>query len=457
MEDTIAAISTAPAPSGIGIVRISGPGAVEAADRVFRPFSGRPLSAAENRKMIYGELFDRAGAVIDRALAVVSRGPSSYTGEDCVELQCHGSPVVLSEGLAALFTHGVRLARAGEFTRRAFLNGRLDLVQAEAVADLIEAETPEAARNAAGQLGGAVSRKTESAYDALLDVAARLQAAVDYPEEEVPPMEQPELAAALEGVARTLWRLLRSAEQGQFLRRGVRTVLLGRPNTGKSSLLNALAGYDRAIVSSIPGTTRDTVEETVRLGGVLLRLTDTAGLRETDDPLESMGVARSRAAAETAELCILVLDGSEPLTGADREAMDRAAETGRRIAVINKSDLPQKLDASEVEERFSAVCRVSALREEGLETLADRVRELFGAGEAEFGAGEILTNSRQTEAVNRALEALESAENALRNGLTADLVLLDVEESMAALGELTGRTIREDIAARIFDRFCVGK
>ena len=278
--DTIAAIATSALPSAIGILRLSGPSAIAAASAVFKPASGQPLELCENRMLVYGTLHDREGVPIDQALATISRGPGSYTGEDTAEIQCHGSPTVLGMGLEALFAQGVRQAGPGEFTKRAFLNGRLDLIQAEAVADLIDAETPSAARQAAGQLAGALGRRVEHIYSDLTDLLAHFHAVLDYPDEDIDPFETNVIRAALSQAADELRLLLSTYDRGRFIARGVPCAIVGAPNAGKSSLLNALLGYERAIVTDIPGTTRDTIEEKAMMGGVLLRLIDTAGLRE---------------------------------------------------------------------------------------------------------------------------------------------------------------------------------
>ena len=293
MTDTIAAIATPMAPCAIGILRLSGPGAVAAADRVFSPFRGAPMSERPDRTLVYGTLHDREGAVIDHCLCAVSRAPHSYTGEDTAELQCHGSPAALALGLEALFAAGARQAGPGEFTRRAFLNGKLDLTRAEAVADLIHAESPAAARQAAGQLGGALERAADGVYDRLADLCAHFHAVLDYPDEDIAPFEAEELAGALKEAAGELDALAATYERGRLLNEGVPCAIVGRPNAGKSTLFNALLGYDRAIVTDIPGTTRDTVEERANFGGVLLRLIDTAGLREAGDEAERLGVERS--------------------------------------------------------------------------------------------------------------------------------------------------------------------
>ena len=450
MSDLIAAISTPLSPSAIGILRLSGPGAAAAADRVFRARSGRPLAEAPSRTLVYGSLLDREGRVVDQVLATVSRAPHSYTGEDTAELQCHGSPMVLSLGLEALCAAGARLAQPGEFTKRAFLNGRLDLPQAEAVADLLEAETPEGVRAAAGQLSGALSRRVEGVYHGLVDLLAHFHAVLDYPDEDIGPLEAEQIGGVL------------SAAAGELR---VPCAIVGLPNAGKSSLLNALVGYQRAIVTDIPGTTRDTVEERCMLGGVLLRLIDTAGLRETDDPVERLGVARSRAALEGAELALVLMDGSAPAEDLDRltaelQLWEEAARTcPRTILVLTKADLPRGADRGFSVlggEKAPPVVRLSARTGEGLAELSDAVRALFPQG-APGEEGAVLTNARQAEAAERALRGLERAGEGLDAGVTPDAVLTDVEGAVEALGELSGRNIREDVVARIFARFCVGK
>lgn len=455
MSDLIAAISTAPVPAAIGILRLSGPGAVEAVDRVFRAARGGPMAAAPDRKLVYGTLLDGQGSPIDQVLATVSRGPNSYTGEDTAELQCHGSPMVLTLGLEALCAAGARPAGPGEFTRRAFLNGRLDLPQAEAVGDLLEARTDAAVRTAAGQLGGALSRRVEAVYNGLVDLMAHFHAVLDYPDEDIDPFRASELAAALAAATDGLSALLETYDRGKYLVQGVPCAIVGAPNAGKSSLLNALLGYERAIVTPIPGTTRDTVEETVRLGGVLLRLIDTAGLRKTEDPVERLGVERSRRAMEEAGLILVVLDQSRPATEEDKELVRQAMDLAPTILVLNKADLPQGLDFTE-DLHLAPAIPVSAKAGAGLEDLGELVAGMFpqpAAGEA----GAVLTNARQAEAARRALESVRTASEGLALGITPDAVLTDVEGAMAALGELTGRSVREDVVERIFARFCVGK
>ena len=452
--DVIAAISTAPVLSAIGIVRVSGEGCFSICDKIFQPAGGGLFSAVRPREMVLGRLSDREGKAIDSCLAVRFPGPGSYTGEDCAEFHCHGSPVVLGEALRALFAAGARQAGRGEFTRRAFLNGRMDLTQAEAVIDLIEAETAQAARNAVGQLGGALRRRVEPVYDSLLNIASQFYAVVDYPDEDIEELSREETLRTLSEAERTLDALLSTAGGGQVLRRGVPTAILGRPNAGKSSLLNALVGYDRAIVTAVAGTTRDTVEEKAVVGGVLLRLADTAGIRDTGDEVERLGVERSRRAAAEAELALLVLDGSRPLADEDMAAAETARLAAHMIVLRNKSDLPQTADLSALELSVP-VLSVSAREGTGLSALEDAVAELF-AGDGP-PSGEVLTNERQAEALRQAREAIRGAREALAGGLTPDAVLSDAERAMSALGEVTGQKLREDLTARIFERFCVGK
>ena len=458
MPDTIAAIATGGrSAAAIGIVRVSGPEAVAVADRVFRPLAGPPMAAREDRKLVYGSLLDRDGGTLDHCLCTVSRAPGSYTGEDTAELQCHGSPMVLTLALERLFAAGARQALPGEFTRRAFLNGRLDLTQAEAVIDLIDAETPAAARCAAGQLGGALSRRIQEIYDSLTDICAHFHAVLDYPDEDIEPFTLARYEDTLLEGERALTALGESYRRGRTLNTGIPTAILGRPNAGKSSLLNALAGYDRAIVTDIPGTTRDTVTVRVNLGRTVLELTDTAGIRETADAVERMGVERALAAAAEAELALVLVDPGDP-EPEDWAILRAVQHVPHIILVLTKADLHPMEGAvlSTGGLRADKLISVSARTGEGLRLLAEAVEACFPLPEQAF-RGEMLTNARQAEAVARARESLSAAREAMAAGVTPDAVLSEVECAMAALGELTGRTVREDVTDRIFSRFCVGK
>ena len=453
MSYTIAAVSTGNVISAIGIIRLTGDDCAAIAGKVFTLNSGKPLWEAPDKKLVLGQLHDKEGRIIDSCCAIYSRGPRSYTGEDTVEFHCHGSPAVLAAGLEALYIAGAKPAKRGEFTKRAFLNGKLGLTEAEAVIDLIEADTAEAAANAAGQVGGKLQKQLNPIYDDLVNLCSHFHAVLDYPDEDIEDFGLSSYESALKADAKALEKLLSTYNQGRILKSGVAAAIVGKPNVGKSSLLNALAGYDRVIVTDIPGTTRDTVEETVMLGGTKLRLIDTAGIRETADTVEAIGVERSKQAVENADLVIFVCDGSKPLDEQDEAIMDLCAEHQNAVALINKSDLGNEVEPSDLP--FMYVIHISAREGRGLDQLADVVDTLF-ENEAPCD-GSILTNTRQYDAIRRAYDAMGSALKSLRLGLTPDAVLTDVEEAMAAMGEVTGATVREDITARIFERFCVGK
>ncbi len=458
--DTIAAIATAAGRGAVGIVRLSGDDTLRVLDAVFAPASGKLMSALSARRMVYGAARDAEGRVVDHALAVWFAADHSYTGEVSAEIHCHGSSVVLDEVLRAAFAAGARQARAGEFTKRAFLNGKMDLTGAEAVVDLVDAETAEAARNAATQVDGALRRLADDAYDKLLGVASRFYAVVDYPDEDVADASPAETEQTLAETESALDSLLATYARGRVLKNGAATAIIGAPNAGKSSLLNRLVGFERAIVADIAGTTRDTVEEKALVGGALLRLIDTAGLRETDDTVEKLGVERSRGAVEQADLILALADGSRPLDAEDERALCLAAQSGKPwLLLLTKCDLPTAEaalprfdgDARAPEETLS----VSSVTGEGFGALERAVARLFPTLPAQGGT--MLTNARQADAVTRALASVRAALSALRGGITPDAVLTEVEAASNALGELTGRTAREDIVARIFERFCVGK
>ena len=453
MSHVIAAVSTGHSVSAIGILRLTGDGCAEVAGKVFTLNNGTPLPEAPNRKLMLGYLHDKDGRIIDQCMAVYTRGPHSYTGEDTVEIQCHGSPAVLAAGLDALYLAGAQPAKRGEFTKRAFMNGQLGLTQAEAVIDLIEAETADAAANAAGQVGGILQKKLSPIYGDLTDLCSHFHAVLDYPDEDIEDFGLNNYADTLRSNAKALYALLQTYGQGRILRQGVCAAIVGKPNVGKSSLLNALAGYERVIVTEIAGTTRDTVEETVVLGKTRLRLIDTAGIRETEDKIEAIGVERSKQAVENADLVLFVCDGSKPLTQEDHAVIHACADHENAIALINKSDLGSFVVPSDLP--FMTVIHICAKNGEGLDLLADTVDMLF---ENQTPCdGSVLTNPRQFDAVRRAYEAMLSALQGLKLGLTPDAVLTDVEAAMEAMGEVTGATVREDITARIFERFCVGK
>lgn len=452
MADTIAAIATGTQVSAIGIIRLSGDETFRVIDRLFFPYSGKKMSESADRRLIFGELRDRGGELLDVCLCTISRAPHSYTGENTAELQCHGSPTVLRAALDELFALGARQAAPGEFTKRAFLNGRMELCAAEAVADIIDAETVECAKNAAGQLSGAISRKVDEIYSALTDISSHYHAVLDYPDEDIEGFQLESYEGSLTSALTELERLLQSHERGKLMTGGIPAAIAGRPNAGKSSLLNALLGYDRAIVTAIPGTTRDTIEEKLRIGRLTLRLIDTAGIRDTDDEVERLGVERSRAAMSKAELVIAVVDGSGEITDEDREVIAQAEAAPKGIVVLSKRDIAEP-DA-EITTALPVVS-LSSVTGDGMDELERVIAERFPL--PEVPAGEILTNVRQADAVKRAIEYMRSALDAMRAGMTPDIVLTETEGAMSALGELSGRTVREDVTNRIFQRFCVGK
>ena len=448
-HDTIAAPATA-AGGALAVIRISGEEALRICDRIFR--GRKPLAAAAGYTVHYGEIGDD-GRVLDDVLVTVFRAPRSYTGEDAAEISCHGSQYIVSEILRLLTASGARMAGPGEFTRRAFLNGRMDLTQAEAVIDLIDAETADAAANAAGQIAGAMRKRIDPVYDSWVDICAHFHAVLDYPDEDIDPFELSQLESALQASSRTLSALLSSCHRGRMVRSGVRITILGSPNAGKSSLLNALSGFDRVIVTDIPGTTRDTVEQTVTLGRHLVRLVDTAGIRDTEDVIEKIGVDRSVEAAKDCDAALFVVDDSRPLTDEDRRAMDAALEAPEAIAVLNKQDLGAVIEPSDLP--FSYIVPVSCKDGTGFDLLEQAFDMLF-PDDAPCD-GSLLTNARQADAIVRAKKSVDAALRSLRAGFTPDAVLVDLEAAMRALGEVTGRTMREDITNRIFERFCVGK
>ena len=448
MSQTIAAISTPPAPAGLGVIRLSGDEAVAVASRVFRPGrAGRDLAGLKGYTAAYGHVFDEEGD-IDDCVALVFRAPHSYTGEDVVELSCHGGLYLLRRVLRAVLAAGARPAGAGEFTRRAFLNGKLDLTRAEAVMELIAADGRLSARTALAAREGNLYRRMETVKNELVGLSAHSSAYVDYPDEDIPALDEAALDGVLARAEESLSSLLATYDAGRVLREGVDTVIVGSPNVGKSTLMNWLAGCERSIVTPVAGTTRDVVEETVRLGDVVLRLSDTAGIRETNDAVESIGVQRARQRMEQAALVLAVFDGSRPLSEDDR-ALAEAAQGAAAIAIVSKAD-------EETLERFPRLVTLSAREGTGLEDLIREVAAVTGVERLD-GAEPLLATERQRQCAQRCLEGVREARAALAGGMTLDAVSVSVDEAIAAVLELTGERATEAVVDEVFARFCVGK
>lgn len=452
---TIAAISTAAAPGGIGIIRISGNEARAVGDRVFQAASGETLSAAAGYTCRFGHVQDESGARLDECIATVFAAPKSFTGEDVVELSCHGGLFILKTVLQAVFAAGAAPAAPGEFTRRAFLNGKMDLAQAEAVMELISAQGREAMKAAQAGHDGALSRRIAAIRDDLTDVGAHLAAWADYPDDDIPQVDENMLKERLSAGHDALEALIRSFDGGRVLREGVVTVIAGKPNAGKSTLMNLLAGCERSIVTDLAGTTRDVVEETVLLGEIPLRLADTAGIRETEDRVEQIGVKIALDRVRTAQFVLAVFDASETLNDDDRAMMEAIGETPC-VAVVNKSDLPAAIDMAEIEARFPAVVTISALSGDGLSALAEAAARVLQTAELNPNDG-ILYTERQRADAKDALACIEEAQDALLRGMTWDAVTVSLEGAVAALNELTGERVSDAVVDRVFEKFCVGK
>lgn len=456
MEKTIAAISTPLGMGGIAVIRISGGDAVAIADKVF---SGREkLADAASHTVHYGFITDGNGEKLDEALVTVMRAPRTFTREDVVEISTHGGVTVPKAVLNAVIAAGARHAEAGEFTKRAFLNGRIDLSQAEAVIDIINSESDLAARGALAQLEGVLSREIKRIRQKLVHLAASMQVLIDYPDEDLEDVTNEDIRDTVVWCGEQVDALLSTADNGQILRAGIRTAIVGKPNVGKSSLLNRLAGVDRAIVTDIAGTTRDVIEECVSLGGVPLVLVDTAGIRKAEDEVEKIGVEKSLKSILSADLVIVMIDGSSFFDDDDIEVL-RATKDKKRIVLINKTDLGQSKYIETVRSRAgdSVVIEISAKTGDGVECLGEEIKKLFSLGEISASDGAVITNARHRELLLRAKAALGRAAEAIDGGMPADIASIDINDALDALGSLTGEVVSDDIVEAVFHEFCVGK
>ncbi len=452
MSSVISAISTPYGRGGVAMIRVSGNGAIDICDKIFK--GKKPLTDVEANKAVYGNIVYN-GEIVDDGVFTVFRAPHSFTGEDTVEICCHGGILITQKVLSATYTAGARPAEAGEFTKRAFSSGRLSLSEAEAVIDLIDAESNEQLKLARSHTSGVLSRKIESIREELISLISQIYVFVDYPDEDLSDVTPDEALERTEKLCVAIDALCKSYSTGKIIREGIDTVICGKPNTGKSSLLNALSGYDRAIVTSVPGTTRDTVEERINLGRLTLNLCDTAGIRATEDEVERLGIERSIKKIEGAQLTLAVFDGSKPLDDEDKEVLgklDKAAS----IIIINKNDLGSVLTEADFED-FENIVSISAKNNEGTEKLTETVEAMFMSNTIDYSKDAIISNARQFACAETALNSAKNALEALRQGYTPDVAAMELELALGALSELDSRKVSEEVVNAIFSRFCIGK
>ncbi|GER74631.1 tRNA uridine-5-carboxymethylaminomethyl(34) synthesis GTPase MnmE [Weizmannia acidilactici] len=458
--DTIAAISTPMGEGAISIVRISGNEAIEIANKLFKGVGGKKLIDVPSHTIHYGKIVDpKTSETVEEAMVSVMKAPKTFTREDVVEINCHGGLVSVNRVLQLVLTNGARLAEPGEFTKRAFLNGRIDLSQAEAVMDLIRAKTDKAMNVAIGQMEGKLSKLIKKLRQEILEVVAHIEVNIDYPEyDDVEEMTHRMLKEKAQYIKNEIEKLLKTAHQGKILREGLSTAIIGRPNVGKSSLLNSLVQENKAIVTDIPGTTRDVIEEYVNVRGVPLRLVDTAGIRETEDVVERIGVERSRKVLKEADLILLVINSAEPLSPED-EALFEAVEGMDVIVILNKQDLPQKVDTERVRElaKGAEIVTTSLLKEEGVDELENAIAAMYFEGQLEGGDMTYVSNSRHIALLNQALQAIEDVLNGIESGIPIDIVQIDLTRTWDLLGEIVGDTVQESLLNQLFSQFCLGK
>lgn len=457
-EDTISAVITALGEGAVGIVRISGADALATAEKIFKSRSGKKLSEYQHHTLVYGHVTDADGTMVDEVLCVYMQAPHSYTAEDVVEIQSHGGIQSLKKILALTYQNGARSAEAGEFTKRAFLNGRIDLTQAEAVMDIIRSRSEASLKLAVRQQNGQLAQELRKLRSKMLDVVINLEAVIDYPEEDIEDVTFDTVAGSIANTAAGIENLLAHAHTGKILREGLRTAIVGRPNVGKSSLLNALLKEERAIVSEYAGTTRDVIEEQLLLDGVPLVLADTAGIRKTEDYVEQIGVEKSRRLLQDAELVICVVDGSEGLTAEDEEILQAASEKPC-VIIVNKSDLEIDTTLQQLQERFGIdkVMPLSARTNEGIDRFAAWLKNYVYGSEGTLSDGVYVQNARHEELLRQALQSLQDAQRAAQERLPYDCIVIDVRNAIDLLGEITGDTVQDEIINEIFARFCIGK
>ena len=453
LSDTIAAVSTPIGSGGIGIVRISGSEAVDIANGLFVPHKGKSLAERKSHSISYGRLVYK-GQVCDEVLVSLMRAPNTYTREDVVEINCHGGIRAVTAVLEAVLKSGARLAEPGEFTKRAFLNGRLDLTQAEAVIDIINAKTDKSREAALKRLDGRLCRKIRSLREDILTMIAHIEAAIDYPEHDDETMTYSMIEEGVRSVTMQVQNLINGADIGRIYNEGIRTVILGKPNVGKSSLLNAVIDEERAIVTDIPGTTRDVLEELINIGGIPLKLVDTAGIRDTDNAIEKIGVEKSRKLAAEADLVLLMLDGSRELSDDDRELI-ALSEDKKRIVLVNKTDLHQNITAEELKGLDPVFLSVKA--DKGLDELYDRIKSMFFSGDIAENEEALISNERNKNSLYKAKLHLDNVLETVNNRMPEDFISMDLTQAYEALGEITGESLEEDIIDKIFSEFCLGK
>nr|WP_330408673.1 tRNA uridine-5-carboxymethylaminomethyl(34) synthesis GTPase MnmE [Romboutsia weinsteinii] len=457
MDDTIAAIATAPGEGGIGIVRISGEKSLQVANEIFRSMTGKKIQEYNTRTLIYGNIVDN-DHVIDEVLLAYMKGPNSYTAEDVIEINCHGGFISVKKILELILSKDVRLADAGEFTKRAFLNGRIDLSQAEAIIDVIKAKTDMAHEVAQSHLEGSLSKKIKELRMNVTEVLAHLEVAIDFSEEDVEEITYQTLSERAEELRTQIKKLYDTAESGKILRDGLKTVIVGKPNVGKSSLLNSILGENRAIVTDIPGTTRDVIEEFVNIKGIPLKIVDTAGIRETEDIVERIGVEKSRESFSSADLVIMVLDSSRKLDDEDMEIL-KNIESKKTIILLNKTDLPQQIEEDKLNQYVdsNSIIRISALNNEGIEELQDKIEGMVYKGSVKNSSSVVITNSRHKDALLKAYESINDAIGAIEQNMPYDFIEVDFKNIWDYLGYINGDTIKEDLLDTIFSNFCIGK